>query len=212
MPKLPVQSSKGGSDGAAAGFAAGESESETQAEVEMIAIKLTRDLAVAIATDGAARAGAAEAGGKVVGKSLIPEFPMLDAAEVKPATWSTGRVDKVILDNYFVWGIPDNAAARIGQAWYDAEGNVFLRIVDNQLAEVAPRVQIGKVSVEGLPGKYGESAFGTAIEERVNQLIGQKTGQPHIVKHGNANGADFSPQNPPQDFRGAPMNDNATPP
>jgi RHS repeat-associated protein len=129
-------------------------------------------------------------------KSFVPQSPMVDGVSVNPASWSDSRALGDLGDNYYRWGLPDTDQARVGIARYDAEGNVHLKIYKNDLSTVVSDKWIGKVEVKDLPGKYGSSAFGTAIEERVNQLVARATGQLHVWKHGNTNGVDFQPQFP----------------
>jgi RHS repeat-associated protein len=141
--------------------------------------------------------------------SLVPAFPMLDAASVKSTNWSDKKALSDVGDNYYRWGIPDTPDALVGIAKYDAQGNVYLRVYKSDLSTLVTEGKIGTVSLQGLPGKFGDSAFGVAIESRVNTLITQSTGQPHIEKHGAANGVDFSPKIPPQQLRAPAANDNA---
>jgi RHS repeat-associated protein len=140
--------------------------------------------------------------------SVIPDHPMIDGASVKPLPKSASSTKALndLANNYYRWGLPDTAGARIGLAFYDAEGNVFLRVLDKDLSVISES-KIGKVSTEGLPGKFGDASFGSAIEARVNELIGQQTGNAAVPKHGNANGVDYSPVLPPEVLRAPPAND-----
>jgi hypothetical protein len=56
--------------------------------------------------------------------------------------------------------------------------------------------KIGSVSPQGLLGKFGDSAFGIAIEPRINALISPAIGQPNIENHGAATRGGFRSQVP----------------
>lgn len=135
---------------------------------------------------------------------------MVDGVSVKSTNVTDSRAISDIGNNYYRWGLPDSPGAKVGIARYDAEGNVTLKIFKSDLSTVLFDGPIGKVSVEGLPGKYGEDKFGTAIEQRVNELVTKATGQPHFWKNGSTNGVDFQPQFPPEELRHPAANDNAT--
>ena len=50
---------------------------------------------------------------------------------------------------------------------------------------------IGKVDVSKIPGQYGTSTFGNAIEGDVIELVGKSTGQQFLPKNPSANGPDL---------------------
>lgn len=138
---------------------------------------------------------------------FLKDVPWLDAASVKPSSprWTAkgGSRAWTNLGDY-LHGLPEEGNQAV--AFYDAQGNVYLMIRKiGGMQELIFSGNIGKVSIEGLPGKFGDSSFGIAIEERVNNLISEVTGQPHIWKSGTTTGRDFTPLVP----RGTAVNDNS---
>lgn len=111
------------------------------------------------------------------------QMPAIGYGEIKPDSLS-GRASGVRqLRGRIARGNP-------ALVTYDARGNIYLRIWDNQHLSGNPTWSrhIGSVTV---PQGATPAAIGTAIENRIRQLVQRYTGYRFQPKHGNAIGIDL---------------------